>query len=136
MNKKTFRRELNHLTRKTPKKVMRKIFSAVLSQDKAKSAKQKKANTARKKQKSAPTASSSSKSSADDDMSINVMDKKVTFDTQLQKQRDNRTTRMIRTDKPDNQSNESTKTPEEPSGDMDLAKELKTLGEERDAADN
>ncbi len=136
MNKKTFRRELNHLTRKTPKKVMRKIFSAVLSQDKAKSAKQKKANTARKKQKSAPTASSSSKSSADDDMSINVMDKKVTFDTQLQKQRDNRTTRTIRTDKPDNQSNESTKTPEETSGDMDLAKELETLGEERDAADN
>ena len=69
-------------------------------------------------------------------MSINVMDQKVTFDTQLQKQRDNRTTRTIRTDQPDNQSNESTNTPEETSGDMDLAKELGTLGEERDAADN
>ena len=49
MNKKTFMHELNYLTRKTPKKVMREIFTSVLAKNKGKSAKQKKANTARQK---------------------------------------------------------------------------------------
>jgi hypothetical protein len=99
LNKKSFRRELNNLTRKTPKKVMREIFTAVLAKERSKSSKQKKANAARKKRKSAVTASSSSESSSDDDRSINVMDCDVTFEQKLQKQRENRTTRTKRTDK-------------------------------------
>ena len=134
LNKKSFRRELNNLTRKTPKKVMREIFTAVLAKERGKSTKQKKANAARKKRKGAVSASSSSESSTDDERSVNVMDQEVTFDVKLQKQRENRTTRTIRTNKPDNQSDESAKAPEENS--EDLAKELANLGETRDADAN
>jgi hypothetical protein len=117
LNKKSFRRELNNLTRKTPKKVMREIFSAVLAKERGKSSKQKKANAARKKRKSAATASSSSESSSDDERSINVMERDITFEQKLQKQRVNKSNDS-------NESNEST---------MELAKELANLGEAREA---
>ncbi len=129
MNKKSFRRELNNLTRKTPKKVMREIFTAVLAKEREKSSKQKRAKSASKKRKGAVTASSSSESSLDDEKSINVMDRNVSFEQKLEKQRENRTTRT----KHDKQSNKSTETPEEHSEEMELAKELANLGAPRDA---
>mgnify|MGYP000040298542 CR=1 FL=1 len=133
LNKKSFRRELNNLTRKTPKKVMREIFTAVLAKERGKSSKQKRANAASKKRKGAVTASSSSESSSDDEKSINVMDRNVSFEQKLKKQRENRTTRTKCTTKHDKQSNESTETPEEHSEEMELAKELANLGAPRDA---
>ena len=117
LNKKSFRRELNNLTRKTPKKVMREIFTAVLAKERGKSSKQKWANAASKKRKGAVTASSSSESSSDDERSINVMERDITFEQKLQKRRVNKSNEY-------NESNEST---------MELAKELANLGAARDA---
>ncbi len=108
---------------------MREIFTAVLAKERGKSSKQKRANAASKKQKGAVTASSSSESSSDDKKSINVMDRNVSFEQKLEKQRENCTTRT----KHDKQSNESTETPEEHSEEMELAKELANLGAPRDA---
>ncbi len=69
-------------------------------------------------------------------MSVNVIDGEVTFNNQLQKQRENCTTRTTLTNKTEDQSNKSTKNTEEHSEGMDLAKELETLGEERVTAAN
>jgi hypothetical protein len=141
MTKKSFRRELNLLSRKTSKSNVLDMYASIIKTERAKCSKKRKPSPKKKKKHVAPTSDSSDSSESEDE--IHVMD----FKAHLKKQRrSNRAVpydknRVAQLDKHWNKSNESNESneskdhsdenPEETSYNKTIGK----LGETRDAID-
>ncbi len=84
MTKKSFRREINLLSHKKPKKKVLEMFAAVLSEERAKTSKKKKAANKAKKRKQREVATSSTSESSSEEDEIHMID---TFGPRLKAQR-------------------------------------------------
>ena len=129
LTKKSFRREINLLTRKGKNPKVLEMFAAVLNEERAKASKKKKASQkAKKKRKQREEATSSSSDSSSDEEECHAFD----FQTQLKNQRTKK--RAAQTSKETSESSdetsdqESNESPEE----KDYKSKIQELGKTRD----
>ena len=128
MTKKSFRRELNLLSRKTLKNNVLDMYAAIIKTERAKCSKKKKSSPKKRKKHVEPTSDSSESSDSEDE--IHVMD----FKAHLKQQR--RACKRKPTTTPfDNESNESTQDIDENPEEASYNKTIGKLGETRDAVD-
>ena len=128
MTKKSFRRELNLLSRKTSKNNDLDMYAAIIKTERAKCSKKKKSSPKKRKKHVEPTSDSSESSDSEDE--IHVMD----FKAHLKQQR--RACKRKPTTTPfDNESNESTQDIDENPEEASYNKTIGKLGETRDAVD-
>ncbi len=92
LTKKSFRREINLLSKRKPKEKAKilEMYAAVLSKERAKTSKQKKAQATAKKRKQRESTTSSSSDSSSDEEEMHMMD--TPFNAKLAKQRTTRRT--------------------------------------------
>jgi hypothetical protein len=124
MTKKSFRREINLLSHKKPKKKVLEMFAAVLSEERAKTGKKKKAASKAKKRKQREVATSSSESSSDEE-EIHTID---TFAPRLKAQRLKK--RIVTSENSD--SNDSTLESNESPEEKAYKTSIQDLGKTRD----
>jgi hypothetical protein len=110
MTKKSFRREINLLSQKRPKKKVLEMFASVLTDKRKKASKKQKAHdkakSRRKKREQAVTTSSSSESESD--VSANAID---TFQSRLRQQRSKK--RKVTSEEMSDATHDSNESPEE-----------------------
>jgi hypothetical protein len=135
MTKKSFRREINLLSRKRPKKKVLEMFALVLVEERKKASKKQKAHekakrkskSKRKKRVETVSSPSTSSSESDSDTSVNVIE---TFKSRLRQQRSKK--RKVAFDNESDATHESNESPEE----KNYKETIQSLGKTKDEEDS
>ena len=122
MTKKSFRREIHLLSKKQPKKKVLEMYAAVISAERAKSSKKKKALVKAKKRKAKAVEMSDSDSSVSSTGSIHVMTEMEHLKSQLSKSKRAVRFNGVKSKKSDESTEENS-----------YKKRIESLGEKRDA---
>jgi hypothetical protein len=125
MTKKSFRREINLLSLKRPKKKVIEMFALVLGEERKKAAKKHKAKS--KKKARAQAAATTSSSESDSDESMHAID---TFKSRLKHQRAKK--RKVTLDSMSDATHESNESPEE----KNYKETIQSLGKTQDKEDS
>jgi hypothetical protein len=126
MTKKSFRREINLLSLKRPKKKVIEMFALVLGEERKKAAKKQKAKKSKKKAREQAAATTSS-SESDSDESMHAID---TFKSRLRQQRAKK--RKVQFDSMSDTTHESNESPEE----KNYKETIQSLGVTQDKEDS